>query len=415
MNREALSLSLSLIITPFLVFAAGTALAQTEPLPAPTPPPPVAEPSPAPAATVVEPAPTPGAKAVAEKLALPDWLSRVEFGGIAFLNYRFELTDGQDSFNTFDLSRMYFFAIVKPADHVKFRMTIDSPNREATTTVKDGVTTVNKDAGRFDVVLKHAYGELYDVPVKGLSVKFGMHDLPWIPFEEKIWTYRFQGPVFVDREGYLSSTDLGVGVSYVRPSKWVEGHVSLVNGETWSKPEVSRHKDVHGRLTVRPLASDRLLSGLAVNLFGSAGAYAGGDNQSRHRLIPQLAFEHKHAAIAAGYFRAWDPPGKLVAKHPSLASSTDAVVTAQGGSAFGWLDFGLFGVAEGLRVMARVEWLDPDTNLASTGHTREIVGVGYRLNKYVQVLLNGELVQYQANARVAADESRIFFHAAVGF
>ena len=400
MKREVLRL----ITTSVLVFAAGTALAQTEPSPAP-----------APTATVADRAPAAKAKAEAEKPPLPDWLSRVEIGGIAFLNYRFELTDGQDSFNTFDLSRMYFFAIVKPADHVKFRMTIDSPNREATTTVKDGVTTVNKDAGRFDVVLKHAYGELYDVPVKGLSVKFGMHDLPWIPFEEKIWTYRFQGPVFVDREGYLSSTDLGVGVGYVLPSKWVEGHVSLVNGETWSKPEVSKHKDVHGRLTVRPLASHPLLSGLALNLFGSAGAYEGGDNRDRDRLIPQLAFEHKHAAVAAEYLRAWDPPGKLVSKHPSLANSTDAVVTAQGWSAFGWLDFGLFGVAEGLRVMGRVERLDPDTNLASNGHTREIVGVGYRLNKYVQALVDAEFVQYEANAAAAANERRIFVHTAIGF
>lgn len=362
-------------------------------------------------------APARAAAAEAEKTspALPDWLSRVEVGGVAFLFYRYELTEGANDLNTFDLSRMYFFATVKPIDHVRFRMTIDAPNRETTTTVKDGVTTVSQNTGRFDVVLKHAYAEIYDVLTPGLSFRFGMHDLPWIPFEEKIWTYRFQGPVFADREGYLSSTDLGFGVSYVLPSKWVEAHASLVNGETWSKPEVSKHKDVHARLTLRPLASHKVLRGLALNLFGSAGVYNGGDNQARHRFIPQLAFEHKYAAVAGEYFRAWDPPSKLASRHPSLANSTDPVVTAQGWSAFGWLDFGLFGVAEGLRLMGRVEWLDPDVNLARNGHTREIVGIGYRVSKYVQVLVDGEFVQYQANAAAAADERRLFVHTAIGF
>ena len=97
-----------------------------------------------------------------------------------------------------------------------------------------------------------------------------------------------------------------MGVGYVLPSKWVEGHVSLVNGETWSKPEVSKHKDVHARLTLRPMASHKVGSGLALNIFGSAGAYDGGDNQDRHRFIPQLAFEHKYAAVTAEHFRAWE-------------------------------------------------------------------------------------------------------------
>ncbi len=389
----------STFLVAALVFGtAGAALAQQPPSPAPAVTPTVS--------AQVEKAATP---------AVPDWLSRVEIGGVAWLFYRYELTKGANNLNTFDLGRMYFFATVKPMDHVRFRMTLDSPNREATTTVKGGVTTVSQNSGKFDVVIKHAFVELYDVLTPGLSFKFGMHDLPWVPFEEKIWTYRFQGPVFADREGYLSSTDLGVGVGYVLPSKWVEGHVSLVNGETWSKPEVSKHKDVHARLTLRPMASHKVLSGLSVNLFGSAGAYDGGDNQDRDRFIPQVAFEHKYAAVAADYFRAWDPPSKLASKQPSLANSTDPVVAAQGWSAFGWLDLGLIGVAEGVRLMGRVERLDPDTNLANNSHTREIVGIGYRANKYVQILVDVELVQYGANAATAANERRIFFHTAIGF
>jgi hypothetical protein len=192
----------------------------------------------------------------------------VELGGIAFLNYRFELTDGQDNFNTFDVTRTYVFASVKPMDHVRFRVTLDAPARETVVKGSGATTEVTQNAGKLDVIVKHAFVELYEVGTPGLSIKFGQQDLPWVPFEEKQWTYRFQGPVLADREGYLSSTDLGIGASYVLPSKQFEGHASLVNGETFGKPEVSKHKDVHARLTVRPIAS---LSGLGMHVFYSEG------------------------------------------------------------------------------------------------------------------------------------------------
>jgi len=242
-----------------------------------------------------------------------------------------------------------------------------------------------------------------------------MHDLPWVPFEERTWTYRFQGPVFVDREGYLSSTDLGIGASFVARNRMVEGHLSIVNGETWSQPEVSRNKDVHARLGVRPFVGRGALAGLAVNMFGSTGAYDTTAAQTRSRLIAQLAFEHRFGALAVEYFRAKDPPGRMVARQPSLSSSTDAEVTAGGYSAFGWVDLAAFGRARGVRLMGRVEHLDPDTHLASNGHTRTIVGVGYRANEFVQVLLDGEFVSYEANAAVSRNESRLFLHGSVGF
>ena len=371
------------------------------------------EPSPAPAEPVAtsQPTPTP-----APMPSVPEWLSRIEIGGFAVLLHRYELTRGADDANTFDLSRMYFFATTKPLDHVRFRMTLDAPNREAVTAVaSDGTPSVAPNAGRLDVVLKHAYVELYDSPAKGLSFKFGMHDLPWIPYEEKIWTYRLQGPVFADREGYLSSTDLGAGASFIAPSKWIETHLSFVNGETWSKPEVSKHKDLHGRVTVRPFAAHPVLGGLSVSLAGTEGLYADGDDQTRRRILSQAAFQGKHAAVAVEGFQAEDPPSKLVSKHPSLANSTTPVVTARGGSAFGWVDLGLFGLSEGVRVIGRWESLDPDIDLARNGHTRGIVGIGYRPNNLLQILANGEYVAWEEDAGPTADERRLLLHVAVGF
>lgn len=391
-------------ISTFIVLAALSQTTATEPAPAP-------DPGPAP-----EPKPEPKADAKSEGgIALPGWLSRIEVSGTAFLLYRYELTEGAKNVNTFDVARMYLRLDAKPVDHVKFRVTLDSPNREATTVVKDGVTTVNKDAARFDVVLKHAYGEVYDLFVPGLSAKLGMHDLPWVPYAEALWGYRFQGSVLVDREGYMSSTDLGLGVGYVTPGKLFEAQVSVINGETWSKPEISKHKDVLGRLTLRPCPDSDSLAGLSFSAVGSVGSYEGGDDKARLRFIGQAAFESKFALLAAEYFWAKDPPRKMVSRHPSLAASTDPLVVAQGWSVSAWLDFGIFGVAEGLRLVGRVDSLDPDIGMGRNQHLREIVGIGYRHNKYVEVLVDGELVQYGDAAQAEADERRVFLHSKVSF
>ena len=70
---------------------------------------------------------------------------------------------------------------------------------------------------------------------------------------------------------------------------------------------------------------------------------------------------------------------------------------------------------KGVRVMGRVEHLDPDTHLAHNGHNRAIAGVGFWVSDLVQVLLDGEFVNYDANAGVAQNERRFFVHASVGF
>lgn len=356
-------------------------------------------------------APAPEAKPAP---ALPEWLSRVELSGVLFLSYAYELMGRPGNANAFDVSRSYLSVIAKPHEHVRLKFTLDAPSREAITSVSGGATQVRSNAGRFAAMLKHAYLELFEL-VPGLSVKFGMHDLPWIPFEEKLWGYRFQGPVFADREGYWSSTDLGLGVSY--STKLLEGSLSVVNGETWSRPEVSKHKDVHARVTVRPF-SGGALAGLRINAGGSFGYYGGGADSVRGRAIGQLAYEHKHGVLAVEYLRTWDPPRMLVPRQPSLAASTVAIAHGTGWSAFGYLDLGAFGGPDGLRLVGRVEGLDPDKSLADNGHLREIAGIGYRLNKYVQVLVDGEFVQYEPAAVAVGlprEEARLFLHTAVGF
>ena len=59
--------------------------------------------------------------------------------------------------------------------------------------------------------LKYAYAQLNldDWTTKGSWVRFGQQQTPYIDYTEGIYRYRFQGTMFVEREGYFASADGG--------------------------------------------------------------------------------------------------------------------------------------------------------------------------------------------------------------
>ena len=369
-----------------------------------------------PAPKVEEPKPAPPAPP-----AKKSWTERVEIGGRVFLGWTWNLTEDMDNANTFDLTRAYLFAKVKLADHIKARVTIDAPAREPLVTVSGdpGVTKVTSGAGRFDVVLKHAFLEVDRLFVDGLMLKLGMADTPWLSYEEAQSQYRFVSGMFLDREGYMSSTDLGLTLGYELPSKLFSAVVAVVNGETWQKPEVtgSAHKDVMARVTFVPLRADA--GTLSASLVASVGEYDKGEDRLRLRLLGQIAWEAKFYRIAAEFVRTADRSSGVAGKQPSVVRG-NGVATGQGISAYAWLDFGAFDVAEGLRLYARFDMMDPDTEIDKNSHMREIVGIGYRVNDNLQFMIDGDLTQFDddAGAAVASkpvSEVRLSLHTDISF
>ena len=98
---------------------------------------------------------------------------------------------------------------------------------------------------------------------KGSWVRLGIQQTPWVDFEESVYRYRFQGPIFADREGYLSSSDAGVSFRTAFPRNYGDVHVGIYNGETYSKPEANDQKAIQIRGTFRPLPAPPTLRGLA--------------------------------------------------------------------------------------------------------------------------------------------------------
>ena len=50
-------------------------------------------------------------------------------------------------------------------------------------------------------------------------MRFGIQQTPYVDFKEGIYRYRFQGTIFAEREGFLSSSDAGVSFHYNFPTE----------------------------------------------------------------------------------------------------------------------------------------------------------------------------------------------------
>ena len=123
----------------------------------------------------------------------------VTFGVVSFLQYAAELHES-DGYNAFDVTRGYLNIQARLSDRIKVRFTPDvRPTTDA-----------NLDR---NLALRLEYASL-DVQVSdSVAVMFGLHEMPWLTYEESVNRYRVLGPFFSERLGLLpGATDLGASI-----------------------------------------------------------------------------------------------------------------------------------------------------------------------------------------------------------
>lgn len=336
-----------------------------------------------------------------------DWIKCIRIDGKSFLRYSYELEDSRDDFNEFDLDRLYVGFHWQLWDEGSLHYILD-----AVAFREDGDQ-------QFDLTTKYFYLEVKDLLYPSTYLHLGQADLPWVVYEEIIWTYRFQGTVFADRSGYLTSTDLGAAFGGEIPDGWGSWQVNVANGEGWDKSEIGKHKDFHGRITVKPLAfAEGPYENFFVTGFGSVGAYddieEGPDD--RERAITQIGYkEPDKITLAAEYLWAWDPAVEMKRKYPSLAAREGDESRAQGISIFGVLNLNALvedEFAKRWELVARWDRLDPDEDIEDNTLDRLIGGVSYRWNEHIRTLLDYEMVDYESDA-LLNDERRIMFQSEI--
>jgi hypothetical protein len=144
----------------------------------------------------------------------PDDTPSIKVGVTIFADYTIlqkptiKDTDGNDvTLSQFQIGRSYINLTGNIRHDIVFRLTPDITRETGAGSSLNGSYTFR---------LKYAYAQwnLDDHMTKGSFARFGMQPTPYFDFFESVYRYRFQGTIFSEREGYLSSSDIGAAFRY---------------------------------------------------------------------------------------------------------------------------------------------------------------------------------------------------------
>jgi hypothetical protein len=234
--------------------------------------------------------------------------SSVKIGGVLFADYTYTASvaplakdaNGNEIHpNAFNVSRVYINVVGNLNRYISYRITPE---------VAREISNSTSLSGSQELRVKFAWAQfnLDQWLTKGSWIRAGLNQTPWIDYEETIYRYRFQGPIFVDREGFLFASDAGVTFHYNFPHDFGDVQTGVYNGEGWAHSEPNNEKALQIRATLRPMPANPALHGLRVSGFYDSDHYASG--LPRNRAIGQVSYEHPRVSAAIDIVSTTDRP-----------------------------------------------------------------------------------------------------------
>jgi hypothetical protein len=353
-----------------------------------------------PAASPVDAQVTPAAGPVR-----PDDTPSIRVGATIFADYTVTQqpkatdVDGNEiTPNAFNISRAYINVTGNVSHIVAFRVTPDIVRETGTGSSASGSLTFR---------LKYAYAQfnLDDWMSRGSFARFGMQQTPWIDFIDSVYRYRFQGTTFEDREGILSSADVGATFRYVFAGNYGDVHGGFYNGDNYNRVEPNDQKAFMVRGTVRPLPLSATLRGLRVTGFYDHDAYV--KDAERRRAILGVTYEHPWVNAGGNYLSMSD---RTRIDNPKLDGHGFSIwATPKTPKGYGW---------EGL---LRHDHLVQDQSTSTTEgeRNRTIAGIAYWFPRQgavsAAILLDYERVNNNQYVPDRSDERRWAIHTLINF
>lgn len=290
------------------------------------------------------PAPVPPPPA---KLPAPGWWGSTTISGKAFLNasnihqtstdLAGVKTDNAQNGSQTELKRFYV-----GIDH-KFN---DIFSANVTTDFRYNANGTSKDVL---VYVKKAYLQARLNPA--FTVRVGAADMPWIPFVEGLYGYRFVENTLIDRTKFGTSSDWGVHVLGGLANGLLTYQLSAVNGAGYKTLSRSSDTiDLEGRISLNPIKPITLAVGgysgklgkSAANLPGSATPH------TASRIDAIAAYTDKRVRAGVEYF---------------AARNWNNVATASRDKSDGWSAFGSFSFTPAIAVFGRYDQVKPSKDL----------------------------------------------------
>jgi hypothetical protein len=303
--------------------------------------------------------------------------------------------------NAFNITRAYVNVTGSFNPVFAFRVTSDIARESAPGDSLDGSYVAR---------LKYAYAQFaldkWTGRFKDTWIRFGLTPTPFVEGRDAVYRYRWQGPLMPEREGLISSSDVGIAFHTSFPNSYGDAQVSLLNGEGYQHPETNNQKALQGRVTLRPLAQaeSALLQAFRVTLFYDHDHYM--RDAERTRGIYGVSYENGHANIGAEIVQSSDEP----LPHAGVAKGS------------GWDVFVTPFFKEkgnGLEALLRFDHWRPDT-AKSDLRERLVLGVSYWFAPKIAgasaaLMLDYEGVTVKNPTFLQPDQRRLTLHTVLTF
>lgn len=219
--------------------------------------------------------------------------------------------------------------------------------------------------GQTNLFVKKAYvqGKFDQAAV----LRVGASDMPWIPFAEHYYGYRYVENTLTDRLHFGNSADWGVHMAGdVGERKMFNYAVSAVNGGGYKNPSRSKNMDFAGRIGFKPMK----------NMIVALGAYSGhlgkqtqttGATNTAERQDVMVAYADENFRLGGEYF---------------TAKNWNNVVSTKQDKADGYSFWGSVAVAKNVNLFARYDNANLSKTLDSNAKDKYYnLGVEYQMTK----------------------------------
>lgn len=199
--------------------------------------------------------------------------------------------------------------------------------------------------GATELYIKKAY--LQAKVSDALVIRAGSTDLPWVPFAEDVYGYRYVENTLIDRTKFGTSADWGVHASG-KLGPIFSYAVAVVDGNGYKNPTRAKTMDVEGRLSAQ-------LDNVILAVGGYSGKL-GKDNQgsvtyhTANRFNALAAYKAKSYRVGVEYFS---------------TENWNNVATAVSDKADGYSVFGSYQFNDKFGAFARYDYVKPTKDTAS--------------------------------------------------
>lgn len=267
----------------------------------------------------------------------------------------------------FDIKRTYLGVDHKFNDTYSANVTVDfTANVNGNGNNANGIAGTTAAAYVKKAYLQAKYDDM-------LTIRFGAADMPWIPFVEDTYGFRYIEKTITDTYSFGNSADWGVFALGKFYGGLINYSVAAVDGGGYKNPARSKGVDFEGRVNVNYMGFVAAVGGYTGKLDKDVQQAVPATFHTATRIDALLAYSNKQFRIGGEYFS---------------SDNWKRVTSVKPDKSDGYSVFGNYNFTDKISVFGRYDYTKPSKTLApSEKGDYYNLGVAYEPAKVVDIAL----------------------------